>query len=501
VSTVKYNILDSVFYVFYLMGAFIFSVYLVAAKSNHIELGDVGQVLQALSTKAAFRTSVFDSNASSYPIITKVRGDLILHDPKKGSRKPVVGDFFTYGMTLETKNGTAVFKFGDSYLARVRVEKNSKISFDSLMKKDPATKIEKTVIVLDRGLISFNLDNPKVADITINTKTASLVNKGTKLALYADEDDFALIFTGGGSVDSESFASLQKYTIPQGNIYLISRTRGEKTVTKSDIISQFNWDLEYIEIPVANDDILASLLNSSAVVTSISPTTPTPTTPASTQPVDPNTPVIPAASTNPATTPATATSPTLPSAPSTISIAQKVAQTGSETWPARLSNTEASDKNEESKLNEMLKQKVQTEMESFKKYDQELAINLANATKLVNELKVKIEIEKSKIEKDKTCLGVSSEDCNLYSESILRERGFTQMTGNKAFREKLINELTTYMNENAKSLEENKKIATDLPALISKRAEVLRDAQRQFDSGKDLASIIDKLNNHELFEK
>jgi hypothetical protein len=481
------------------MGAFIFSVYLVAAKSNHIELGDVGQVLQALSTKAAFRTSVFDSNASSYPIISKVRGDVILHDPKKGARKPVVGDFFTYGMTLETKTGTAVFKFGDSYLARVRVEKNSKISFDSLMKKDPATKIEKTVIVLDRGLISFNLDNPKVADVTINTKTASFVNKGTKLALYADEDDFALIFTGGGSVDSESFASLQKYTIPQGNIYLISRTRGEKTVTKSDIISQFNWDLEYIEIPIINDDVLAALLNSSGVVTSIStatntsgspatPTTPAPTTPATISP-------------NPVATPSTQTPPVLPATSPTNSIAQKVAQTGSETWPTRLSNTQASEKNEESKLNEMLKQKVQSEIESFKKYDQELATNLANATKLANELKAKIDTEKSKIEKDKTCLGVSSEDCNLYSESILRERGFTQMTGNKAYREKLINELSSYMSENSKSLEDNKKIASELPALISKRAEVLKDAQRQFDSGKDIATIIDKLNNHELFEK
>ena len=120
---------------------------------------------------------------------------------------------------------------------------------------------------------------------------------------------------------------------------------------------------------------------------------------------------------------------------------------------------------------------------------------------MTEELKVKIESEKSKIEKDKTCLGVSSEDCNLYSESILSERGFTKFTGNKAYREKLINELTTYMSENVKSLEENKKIASELPPLIAKRAEVLKDAQRQFESGKDLATVIDKLNNNDLFEK
>lgn len=142
-STEKYNILDSVFYVFYLIGALLFSLYLIAAKSNHIELTDVGHVLHSISSKAAFRSSVFDSNASSYPIITKVRGEAILHDPKKGDRKPVVGDFFTASMTLETKNGTVVFKFGDSYLARMRVEKNSKLFFDSLMKKTPKQKLKK----------------------------------------------------------------------------------------------------------------------------------------------------------------------------------------------------------------------------------------------------------------------------------------------------------------------------------------------------------------------
>ena len=508
-SKVKYNIIDSVFFFFYLAGAFVFSFYLIAAKSNHIELTDVGQVLQAISSKAAFRSSVFDSNASSSPVITKVRGEVILHDPKKGDRKPVVGDFFTYGMTLETKSGSVVFKFGDNYLARMRIEKNSKLFFDSLMKKDPVTKIEKTVIGLDRGLISFNLDNPKNANIIINTKTATFTNSGTKLAIFADEEDFALIFTGGGTVDSDSFASLKKYTIPQGNIYLISRSRGEKTVTKSDIISQFNWDLDYIEIPIINDDVLASLLNSSGVITSISTTPPTPLPGAASQPTDPITPSAkpPAAvATTPTmtTTPPASTTPTTTTTQNaTTSAAAKVAQAGNDLpWPTRLAPPETVDNaSEEKKLKEILKQKVQTEIDSFKKYDQELATNLANATKSVEELKVKIESEKSKIEKDKTCLGVSSEDCNLYSENILRDRGFTQMTGNKTYRDRLINELSNYMSENAKSLEENRKIVSELQPLIAKRAEVLKDAQKHFESGNDLASVIDKLNNNDLFEK